>query len=314
MRKVSDAGISKKKVAISIGDLNGIGLQIALEAHEKIKKYCSPVYCINKDLLKDGAKLLNLDIPKDFEVEKVKGKFVIRPGTVAKDAGAYSFDSFTCAIKLASKKKVDAIVTLPINKESWNRAKIHYKGHTEVLRDYFGKDAIMMLGCSKLFVALYTEHIALRKVAKRIEEEKITKFLLDFYNNVKQDNIAVLGLNPHASDNGVLGDEEVEIIKAIKKANKEIGKNIFKGPLVPDTAFSPMNRKYYQYYVCMYHDQGLIPLKSLYFEQSINVSLNIPIIRTSVDHGTAFDIAYKNSKVSLKSYINAVKEAINLSN
>ncbi|WP_375723101.1 4-hydroxythreonine-4-phosphate dehydrogenase [Arcobacter sp. KX21116] len=314
MTKVSDERISKKKVAISIGDLNGIGLQIALEAHEKIKKYCSPVYCINKDLLKDGAKLLNLDIPKDFEVEKVKGKFVIRPGTVAKDAGAYSFDSFTCAIKLASKKKVDAIVTLPINKESWNRAKIHYKGHTEVLRDYFGKDAIMMLGCSKLFVALYTEHIALRKVAKKIEEEKITKFLLDFYNNVKQDNIAVLGLNPHASDNGVLGDEEVEIIKAIKKANKEIGKNIFKGPLVPDTAFSPMNRKYYQYYVCMYHDQGLIPLKSLYFEQSINVSLNIPIIRTSVDHGTAFDIAYKNSKVSLKSYINAVKEAINLSN
>ncbi|RXJ78958.1 4-hydroxythreonine-4-phosphate dehydrogenase PdxA [Arcobacter sp. F2176] len=306
--------MGKKKVAISIGDLNGIGLQIALEAHEKIKKYCSPVYCINRDILKDGAKLLNLDIPKDFELEKVKGKFVIRPGIVAKDAGAYSFDSFTTAIKLASKKKVDAIVTLPINKESWNRAKIHYKGHTEVLRDYFGKDAIMMLGCSKLFVALYTEHIALRKVAKKIEEEKITKFLLDFYANVKQDNIAVLGLNPHASDNGVLGDEEVEIIKAIKKANKEIGKNIFKGPLVPDTAFSPMNRKYYQYYVCMYHDQGLIPLKSLYFEQSINVSLNIPIIRTSVDHGTAFDIAYKNSKVSLKSYINAVKEAINLSN
>nr|WP_041660332.1 4-hydroxythreonine-4-phosphate dehydrogenase [Arcobacter nitrofigilis] len=303
----------KKKLAISIGDLNGIGLQIALEAHEKIKKYCSPVYCINKDLLKDGAKLLNLEIPKDFELEKVKGKFVIKPGTVAKDSGSYSFDSFTTAIKLASKKKVEAIVTLPINKESWNRAKIHYKGHTEVLRDYFGKDAIMMLGCSKMFVALYTEHIALRKVAKKIEEEKITKFLLDFYNNVKQDNIAVLGLNPHASDNGVLGDEEVEIIKAIKKANKEIGKSIFKGPLVPDTAFSPMNRKQYQYYVCMYHDQGLIPLKSLYFEQSINVSLNIPIIRTSVDHGTAFDIAYKNSKVSLKSYINAVKEAINLS-
>ena len=164
-----------------------------------------------------------------------------------------------------------------------------------------------------MFVALYTEHIALRKVAKRIEEEKITKFLLDFYKNVKQTNIAVLGLNPHASDNGVLGDEEVEIIKAIKNANKELGKNIFKGPLVPDTAFSPMNRKKYKYYVCMYHDQGLIPLKALYFEQSINVSLNIPIIRTSVDHGTAFDIAYKNANVSLKSYINAVKEAINLS-
>ncbi|WP_419764235.1 MAG: 4-hydroxythreonine-4-phosphate dehydrogenase [Arcobacter sp.] len=302
-----------KKIAVSIGDLNGVGLQIALEAHKKIKKICTPVYCINKDLLKEGAKLLNIDVPEDFEIEKVKGKFSIKPGTVTKDAGAYSFDSFTTAIKLASKKKVDAIVTLPINKESWNKADVHYKGHTEVLRDYFDKDAIMMLGCPKMFVALYTEHIAFRKVAKKIEEEKITKFLLDFYKNVKQSNIAVLGLNPHASDNGVLGDEEVEIIKAIKNANKELGKKNFKGPLVPDTAFSPMNRKNYKYYVCMYHDQGLIPLKALYFEQSINVSLNIPIIRTSVDHGTAFDIAYKNANVSLKSYINAVKEAINLS-
>ncbi|WP_428025968.1 4-hydroxythreonine-4-phosphate dehydrogenase [Arcobacter sp.] len=302
-----------QKIAISIGDLNGVGLQIALEAHEKIKKICKPIYCINKDLLKEGAKLLDLDIPKDFELEKVKGKFIIKPGTVTKEAGAYSFDSFTTAIKLASKKKVDAIVTLPINKESWNKADVHYKGHTEVLRDYFGKDAIMMLGCPKLFVALYTEHIALRKVAKKIDEDKLLNFLLDFYKNVKQSNIAVLGLNPHASDNGVLGDEEIHIIKAIKKANKQLGENIFKGPLVPDTAFSPMNRKNYNYYVCMYHDQGLAPLKALYFEESINVSLNIPIIRTSVDHGTAFDIAYKKNKVSLKSYINAVKEAINLS-
>ena len=301
-----------KKIAISIGDLNGIGLQIALQAHEKIKKICKPIYCINNSQLQEGAKLLKLAIPEDFEIEKVKGKFPIKAGVVTKESGQYSFDSFNKAIKLAAKKKVDALVTLPINKESWNRAGISYKGHTEVLRDYFGKDAIMMLGCSKMFVALFTEHIALRKVAKKIEEEKLTSFLIDFYNNVKQKNIAVLGLNPHASDNGVLGDEEVEIIKAIKKANKKIGENIFKGPLVPDTAFSPMSRKNYNYYVAMYHDQGLAPLKALYFEQSINVSLNIPIIRTSVDHGTAFDIAYKGANVSLKSYINAVKTAIDL--
>lgn len=302
-----------KKIAISIGDLNGVGLQIALEAHEKIKKYCKPIYCINKSQLQDGAKLLGVDIPDDFEIEKVKGKFQLKPGTVNKESGQYSFDSFNCAIKLATKKKVDAIVTLPINKESWNKANISYKGHTEVLRDYFGKDAIMMLGCSKMFVALFTEHIALKKVAKRIDEDKLTSFLIDFHKNVKQKDIAVLGLNPHASDNGVLGDEEVEIIKAIKRANNAIGKNIFKGPLVPDTAFSPQSRKNYKYFVAMYHDQGLAPLKALYFEESINVSLNIPIIRTSVDHGTAFDIAYKNAKVSLKSYINAVKTAVDLS-
>lgn len=138
--------------------------------------------------------------------------------------------------------------------------------------------------------------------------------MCDFYQSVKQEYIQVLGLNPHASDNGVLGNEEVEIFKAIKNANKILKKDIFKGPIVPDTAFSKTNRKNCKYFVCMYHDQGLAPLKALYFDQSINVSLNLPIIRTSVDHGTAFDIAYKNINVNTKSYINAIKEAINLNN
>lgn len=164
-----------------------------------------------------------------------------------------------------------------------------------------------------MFVSLFTEHCALKKVPKKINEKDLTTFLIDFQKSVNSNNIAVLGLNPHASDNGVLGDEEVEIFKAIKKANKILNENIFKGPLVPDTAFSPMSRKNYKYFVAMYHDQGLAPLKALYFDQSINVSLNLPIIRTSVDHGTAFDIAYKKDrKLNTKSYINAVKEAVNL--
>ena len=171
----------------------------------------------------------------------------------------------------------------------------------------------MMLGCEKMFVALFTEHIALKKVAKKIQESDLADFLLDFYKNVKSENIAVLGLNPHASDNGVLGDEEVEIFKAIKKANKHLDKNVFKGPLVPDTAFSPLSRKNFTYFVAMYHDQGLAPLKALYFDESINVSLNLPIIRTSVDHGTAFNIAYKNENINTESYLNAIKEAVNLS-
>ncbi len=169
----------------------------------------------------------------------------------------------------------------------------------------------MMLGCKKLFVALFTEHVPLKKVAKAINEKDLTKFLLDFYKSVNSNQIGVLALNPHASDNGVLGNEEVEIFKAIKNANKKLQKDIFKGPLVPDTAFSPASRKNLKYFVAMYHDQGLAPLKALYFDQSINVSLNLPIIRTSVDHGTAFDIAYKqNRELNCKSYINAVKEAI----
>jgi 4-hydroxythreonine-4-phosphate dehydrogenase len=300
----------KPKIAISIGDLNGIGVEIALKCHEKISKICRPIYCINDVMLKKASDKLKIEIPKDFELFETKGDFEIKEGTVSKKAGKYSYDSFMDAINLADKKKVDAICTLPINKESWNKADIKYKGHTEVLRDYFGKNAIMMLGCKKMFVGLFTEHIPLKKVAKKINEQVLTTFLIDFYKNVNNDNIAVLGLNPHASDNGVLGDEEVEIFKAIKKANKHLEKNIFKGPLVPDTAFSPVSRKNYKYFVAMYHDQGLAPLKALYFDQSINVSLNLPIIRTSVDHGTAFNIAYKNEKINTKSYVNAIKEAI----
>ena len=300
----------KPKIAISIGDLNGIGVGIALKCHEKISKICRPIYCINDVMLKKASDKLKIEIPKDFELFETKGDFEIKEGTVSKKAGKYSYDSFMDAINLADKKKVDAICTLPINKESWNKADIKYKGHTEVLRDYFGKNAIMMLGCKKMFVGLFTEHIPLKKVAKKIIEEDLITFLVDFYKNVRSDNIGVLGLNPHASDNGVLGDEEVEIFKAIKKANKTLDKNVFKGPLVPDTAFSPVSRKNYKYFVAMYHDQGLAPLKALYFDQSINVSLNLPIIRTSVDHGTAFNIAYKNEKINTKSYVNAIKEAI----
>ena len=301
------------KIAISIGDLNGIGIEIALKCHDKISKICQPVYCINKKMLAQASNLLKAEIPGNFELFETKGEFDIKAGTVSKKSGKYSFNSFLDAINLASKKKVDAICTLPINKEAWNKADIRYKGHTEVLRDHFGKNAIMMLGCEEMFVALFTEHIALKKVAKKIQENDLTDFLLDFYKNVKSENIAVLGLNPHASDNGVLGDEEVEIFKAIKKANKHLDKNVFKGPLVPDTAFSPNSRKNFKYFVAMYHDQGLAPLKALYFDESINVSLNLPIIRTSVDHGTAFNIAYKNQNINTESYLNAIKEAVNLS-
>ncbi|MAD43098.1 MAG: 4-hydroxythreonine-4-phosphate dehydrogenase PdxA [Arcobacter sp.] len=302
----------KPKIAISIGDLNGIGIEIALLAHSKISKICKPIYCINNQMIKAACKELEVDIPKDFKTFNTKGDFNIKPGLVSKKSGKYSFDSFMDAIKLADKKEVDAICTLPINKEAWNKANISYKGHTEVLRDYFGKNAIMMLGCKKMFVGLFTEHIPLKKVPKQITEESLTKFLIDFQKSVKSKKIGVLGLNPHASDNGVLGDEEVQIFKAIKNANKILDKKVFTGPLVPDIAFSPMSRANYTYFVAMYHDQGLAPLKALYFDESINVSLNLPIIRTSVDHGTAFNIAYKNEKVNLKSYINAIKEAISL--
>jgi len=312
---------AKLKIAISIGDLNGVGIELALRTHKEVKKLCQPIYCINKKMLKKAASALDITIPKDFNTNETAGNFKIKPGTVSKKSGAFSYDSFMDAINLTVDKKTHAVVTLPINKEAWNKADIHYKGHTEVLRDYFNKNAIMMLGCKKMFVALFTEHIALKEVPKKITIKKLSEFLVDFYTCTKPNSaVAVLGLNPHASDNGVLGNEETKIIRAINEANKIIKfkfkkTNVFIGPQVPDTVFCKFNRKKYKYFVAMYHDQGLAPLKALHFDESINVSLNLPIIRTSVDHGTAFDIAYKKDRkkaLSQKSYINAIKEAITL--
>ena len=302
-----------RKVAISIGDLSGVGIQLALQNHKIIKKLCKPFYCIDKNLLKQASKLLDIKIPKDFKTVGKYHDFKIKPKKVNKNSGKFSYDSFITAINLAKDKKVDAICTLPINKESWSKAGINYVGHTDMLRDIFKTDAIMMLGCSKMFVALFTEHIPLKKVSSKIKVNKLTQFLLDFAKSVNlNEKVAVLGLNPHAGDNGVLGNEEIKINKAIKKANKLLTKDLFDGTHVPDIIFTPNARKSYKYFVAMYHDQGLAPLKALYFDKGINVSLNLPIVRTSVDHGTAFDIAYKKDNgLSSKSYINAIKEAIN---
>lgn len=314
-----------KTVAISIGDLNGIGIQLALENHDTICKFVTPLYCIDQTMLQQAAKKLQLTIPNDFKsIEDIAPHFEIEAGKVSKESGAYAYASFTTSVELAREKKVDAICTLPIHKKAWENAGVHYKGHTDALRDFFDAEAIMMLGCGKMYVALFTEHIPLKEVASNINEIDLTRFLVDFYNTAKPTStVAVLGLNPHAGDDGVLGDEEIIIQRAIDNANlsirhtstssvntqKSLTKPVeaYSNPLVPDVAFTPNVRKNYTHYVAMYHDQGLAPLKALYFDEGINVSLNLPIIRTSVDHGTAFDIAYTNSRLNNLSYINAIK-------
>ena len=301
--------MEKKRVAISIGDINGVGIEIALKAHHTITKICHPIYCINQTMLLKASKLLNQKIPDDFEISHIDGVFDIQPGVVSADAGKYAYDSFMHAIQLCETQQADSLVTLPIHKEAWMQAGLAYKGHTDLLRKYFHQEAIMMLGCPEMFVALYTEHIPLKEVASHITSNKLLDFFLDLYKSINNQKIAVLGLNPHAGDNGVLGDEEKEITQAISQANQHIGKEVFVGPIVPDVAFTPHFRKNFQYFVAMYHDQGLAPLKALYFDESINVSLSLPIKRVSVDHGTAFDIAYKNKAKTL-SYINAISYAV----
>lgn len=299
----------KPRIAISVGDLNGVGIEIALKAHEEISKLCTPIYCISQEMLEQASKLLNVTIPKDIELHHCGTDFLIKPSEVDADSGRYSYDSFMSAIELCETSQTDAVVTMPIHKEAWMLCGLEYKGHTDLLRHHFDKDAIMMLGCQKMFVALYTEHIPLKDVPSFIKKEKLIAFLLDLNRSLGDKKTAVLGLNPHAGDNGVLGDEEREIDAAIHEVNTLLKKELFFGSIVPDIAFTPHFRENFNYFVAMYHDQGLAPLKALYFDESINVSLNLPIVRTSVDHGTAFDIAYKGEAKTL-SYINAVSNAI----
>lgn len=298
-----------KRIAISVGDLNGVGFEIILKAHNQIKQLCDPLYCINYTMAHQAAGLLHKQIPNDFHMFKVSGEFTIEAGKVSRESGQYSYDSFIAAVELAKSKAVDAVVTLPIHKEAWKMAGIDYVGHTDALRDICKSDAIMMLGCDQLYVALFTEHIPLHEVANHIQTDKLTSFLLQLYATTAHESIAVLGLNPHAGDHGVLGDEERFIDEAIAHANAHLGRDIFVGPIVPDVAFTPRFRQNFSMIAAMYHDQGLAPLKALYFDESVNISLGLPIIRTSVDHGTAFDIAYQN-KASILSYMNAVKAAI----
>ena len=298
-----------KKVAISVGDLNGIGIDLALRNHAAVAEMVDPYYCIGRSMLEQAAERLQLPVPDGFRtVEYLYAPFAIDPGKIDAASGRYSYESFAKAVEMAKSGEADAVVTLPIHKKAWELAGIRYKGHTDALRDFFQADAIMMLGSPRMYVALFTEHIPLREVAGRIEEESLTRFLLDFHHAVRPEKtVAVLALNPHAGDGGVLGDEERIIQKAIDRAHRILGKEIFSDPLVPDVAFIPRARARYTHYIAMYHDQGLTPLKALYFDEGINISLNLPILRTSVDHGTAFDIAYKGIEPGNLSYLNAVK-------
>jgi len=309
--------MQKKRVAVTIGDLNGIGVELALRNHTTISKRVDPLYMIDREMLEQASQLLHIPIPESFKtLDEVGSYFDITPAQISAESGRYSYDSFVKAVELAKSGAVDAITTLPIHKKAWELAGVSYKGHTDALRDFFDADAIMMLGCPEMYVALFTEHIPLHKVAECLTVEDLKRFLVDFYYSIEEQaksqlkqkrKIALLGLNPHAGDGGVLGGEEEIIREAIRQVHRKLGVEIFTEPLVPDVAFTPRSRANYSYYIAMYHDQGLTPLKALYFDEGINISLNLPILRTSVDHGTAFDIAYSATTPNSLSYLNAIE-------
>ena len=213
---------------------------------------------------------------------------------------------------------VKAIVTGPISKESLHLAGHKFDGHTGLLGYLFNVEEPYLMLANKIFSTLHiTCHKSLKEAIKLIKKERIIEVIKIGYKHMlkikkKKPRIAVCGLNPHAGENGIFGSEEIkEIIPAIEYCKKE-GLNIV-GPISPDIIFREATKNKFDLIIANYHDQGHIPVKLLYFDQSVNVTLGVPFIRTSVDHGTAFDIAYKN-KASAKNMLNAVFYALKMSN
>jgi 4-hydroxythreonine-4-phosphate dehydrogenase len=221
----------------------------------------------------------------------------LKIGELSKASGHAALKYVQCATELALEGKVTAEVTMPINKEATRLSNPGFTGHTGHIAELCGRDKYtLMLASEKLIVTHVSTHVSLRNAIESVKRDQVfdvIKLTRDVLPKLRQSSrIAVAGLNPHAGENGAFGTEDLEeIMPAVKKAQAE-GMEV-SGPFPPDTIFMDMLKGKYDAVVCMYHDQGHIPMKVLDFQGGINVTLGLPIIRTSVDHGTAFDIAYK---------------------
>jgi 4-hydroxythreonine-4-phosphate dehydrogenase (EC 1.1.1.262) len=315
------------KLAISLGDPSGINSEILLKALNKLpKRNISYVIYGSKKALEKAKKLTSIDLNikeiKSISDVVKSGIYLINLydldvefGNPSKETGKASVIYLENAVKDVLGKKADALITLPISKQWIMESGFPYAGHTDYLAQVSGaKEYAMVLMCKKLKVALITTHIPLKDVPSQISKEKIISKVRLINREFKEKfgiskpKIAILGLNPHASDNGNIGNEELNIILPAVKTLREDGIEIT-DPLSPDTAFN--RYKDFDIYVAMYHDQGLIPLKLLCFRKAINITLGLPFIRTSPDHGTGYDIAGKNI-ADPSSTIEAIKLAISL--
>lgn len=321
--------MSEEKIRIGFtqGDINGIGLEIILKtfAEHTLYEICTPVlfssqkttgfykknlgledvnFHITKDLTQLNPKKPNLYNCYEEEVN-------IEPGTSNPTGGKYAFISLEKACEALQNKHIDVLVTAPINKHTIQSPEFNFPGHTEYLAQKFtGKQNSLMLLCSdELRVGLVTGHIPVSKIASSITTEKIiekvkqltTTLQQDF--NIRKPKIALLSLNPHAGDNGEIGNEDDTIIKPAIEQLKD--KHLVFGPYPADGFFGNLTYKKFDAVLAMYHDQGLIPFKSIAFSDGVNFTAGLPIIRTSPDHGTAFDIAGKGiaDETSLKKAI-----------
>ncbi len=307
---------NKIKVGITHGDINGIGYEIILKtlADYGIYDLCTPVvygsskiaayYRKNIGLENFNFNLIKYPVeanPKRANLINVlNDDFKAEPGTATPMSGKAALISLEKATEDLRKGLIDAIVTAPIHKQAIQSEQFKFPGHTEYFQSKFGNgEVLMFLISEKLKVATLTGHVPVNEVVKYIKKDYILNKLRIISNSLLKDfgvnrpKIAVLGLNPHAGDNGVIGNEELnEIIPAIKQAREE--KIMAMGPYPADGFFASLDYKKFDAVLSMYHDQGLGPFKLLAFDDGVNYTAGLPVIRTSPDHGTAFDIADKN--------------------
>ncbi|MEI7586601.1 4-hydroxythreonine-4-phosphate dehydrogenase PdxA [Runella sp.] len=314
---MSELQSDKPVIGITIGDYNGIGPEVILKVlhNNQLNRICTPVIYGSMRLLNRYRNQFDM---KDWnlfgaqKIEQANPKMTnvitcwqdpqedIQPGKVTPEAGKGAFESLKRAVEDLKAGKLDAIVTAPINKNNIQNEEFKFPGHTEFLADAFDvKEPLMFMVSDTLRVGVVTGHVPLREVAEQITKEKIVVKLQSMLKSLRGDfgirkpRIAVLGLNPHAGENGLLGKEEQEIIEPAIKELKNKGQLIY-GPYPADGFFAAQTYRKFDAVLAMYHDQGLTPFKTIAFNDGVNFTANLPIVRTSPDHGTAYDIAGKN--------------------
>ena len=300
-------------VGISIGDLNGIGSEVVLKTFEdsRMLEFCTPVIFANvkiisaiKKTFESTAAIHGIDTLEQIVIGKINVFNVWREhlelnyGTNDDALGKYAIKSFVSATKALKEGKVDVLVTAPINKYNIQSDDFKFPGHTDYLNQELNGDALMFMVQDNLRVGLLTDHIPVNEVASHLTEQLITQKIETINQSLIQDfsinkpKIAVLGLNPHAGDGGVIGKEDDALLKPVIKKLFEKGTLVF-GPYPADGFFGNSQYEKFDAVIAAYHDQGLIPFKTLSFGNGVNYTAGLDKIRTSPDHGTAFDIAGK---------------------
>ena len=312
-------------VGISIGDLNGIGSEVILKTFDdsRMLELCTPVIFANVKVMSFIKKTLEFETPLhgiDQLEQVVIGKVNVLNvwkegvdlnfGTNDSTIGQYAIKSFVAATKALKENKIDVLVTAPINKYNIQSEEFKFPGHTDYLDKELEGNSLMLMVHDNLRVGLLTDHIPVNEVAKHLTEKLIAQKIETIKHSLIQDfginkpKIAVLALNPHAGDNGVIGKEDDEILKPVLKKIYEKGTLVF-GPFAADGFFGSSQYEKYDAVIATYHDQGLIPFKTLSFGNGVNYTAGLNKIRTSPDHGTAYEIAGKG----IADY-NSFKEAI----